>query len=278
MIFEKRVYLDGNWYNPAKQAPQFDYRSRIHRYGDGFFETMKFFRGNIRHAHLHAERIRKSLLLLKMPSTDVSTDEIFQLIEDQIRDLHWSAARIRLSYYRESDGFYTPENARLLYYIEIQALEQEGYPLNEKGLVVGNYSELTKNENYLSLLKTQSSLLYVMAGIHAKENGWDECVIFNQVGRVCEAISGNIFCVVGDFILTPPLNEHCIDGVMRKVVLDCAKSYGYQIFERPISEIELNSSTEIFITNALKGIQWVANYRGKELRNSYAKVISTRIV
>ena len=47
-------------------------------------------------------------------------------------------------------------------------MENEGYPLNAEGLILGNYHELVKNENYLSLLKNQSSLVYVMAGIHAQ--------------------------------------------------------------------------------------------------------------
>ncbi len=277
MSLETTVYFNGEWHNPAKISPGFDFRSRIHKYGDGFFESMKYFGGNLRHAHYHTERIRRALMLLKMPISDISTDEIFQLIEDRVKDLHWSQARVRLSFYREADGFYTPYNSRLLFFIEIKQLETEGYPLNETGIILGNYHELVKNENYLSLLKTQSALLYVMAGIHAQENGWNDCVIFNQAGRVCETIASNIFCVNGDFIHTPPLSEHCVDGVMRKVVLDAAKAYGYQVSERPISEVELCSASEIFLTNAVQGLQWVGNYMGKPLHNGTAKVLSTRI-
>jgi branched-chain amino acid aminotransferase len=277
MILETRVYHEGDWYNPAKKAPQFDFRSRIYKYGDGFFESMKFFGGSIRHAHHHTERIRRSLMLLKMPASDISTDEIFQLIEDYIKELQWTQARIRLSYYREADGYYTPSNSRLGFFIEIKQMENEGYPLNAEGLILGNYHELVKNENYLSLLKTQSSLIYVMAGLHAQEQGWNDCVIFNQAGRVCETVSSNIFCVSGDFIHTPPLSEHCIDGVMRRVVIESAQAYGYQVSERPIAEVELMAASEIFLTNAISGIQWVGNYMGKPLHNGTAKVLSQRL-
>jgi len=277
MILETRVYHEGEWYNPAKSSPQFDFRSRIHKYGDGFFESMKFFGGSIRHAHHHSERIRRSLMLLKMPVSDVSTDEIFLLIEEQVKQLEWSQARIRLSYYREAVGYYTPVNGRLRFFIEIKQMENEGYPLNTEGLILGDFQELTKNDNYLSLLKTQSSLLYVLAGIHAQENGWNDCVIFNQAGRVCETVSSNIFCVSGDFIHTPPLSEHCVDGVMRKVVLEAAQAYGYQISERPLTEVELISASEIFLTNSISGIQWVGNYNGKPLHNGTAKVLSQKI-
>ena len=270
-------FYGGEWHNPAKSSPSMDFRSRIHRYGDGFFESAIYFNGAIRHVHHHVERIKQSLTLLKMPTLPVSIDEIMQLITEKINDEKWSSARIRLSFFREAEGFYMPKHARTEYFIELQQAETQGYQLNETGLTLGNYKELTKNENYLSLLKTQSSLLYVMAGIFAQENNWDEAVIFNEKGRISECISSNIFALIGDFIVTPPLSEYCVNGVMRKVVIQAAKTYGYEVQERPISEIELNSASEIFLTNATKGIQWVMSYNGKPLLNGTAKVLSTKI-
>ncbi len=275
---ETAYFIGGKWYNPAKQSPTFDFRSRIHRYGDGFFETLSFFGGIIRHTHLHVDRIKQSLTLLKMPQLSVSADEILQIITDKIEQHEWASARIRITFYRESEGFYTPENARTEFFIEVSQTERrEGYALNEEGLILGNYRELTKNENYLSLLKTNSSLIYVMASIYCKEKGLNEAVIFNDKGRVSEAISGNIFAVIGDFIVTPPLSEYCLNGIMRKVVIQAAKSYGYQLAERPISDVELSSASELFLTNAVRGIQWVGNYNGKPLLNGTSKVLSTRI-
>jgi branched-subunit amino acid aminotransferase/4-amino-4-deoxychorismate lyase len=94
-------FYGGEWHNPAKSSPSMDFRSRIHRYGDGFFESAIYFNGAIRHVHHHVERIKQSLTLLKMPTLPVSIDEIMQLITEKINDEKWSSARIRLSFFRE---------------------------------------------------------------------------------------------------------------------------------------------------------------------------------
>ncbi|MBM3920670.1 MAG: aminotransferase class IV, partial [Sphingomonadales bacterium] len=157
---------------------------------------------------------------------------------------------------------------------EVKATEFRGYPLNEKGLTLGMFSELSKNANYTSTIKTNSALTYVMAGIHAAENKWDECVIINDSGRIAETVSSNIFTVNGEFITTPPLSEYCVDGVMRKVVMQLAGAYGYSIQENPITEISLSTADEIFISNAVKGIQWVGEYGGKTYKNATSGKLS----
>jgi branched-chain amino acid aminotransferase len=86
-------------------------------------------------------------------------------------------------------------------------------------------------------------------------------------------VASNLFVVKGEFILTPPISEYCIDGVMRKVVMHLADAYGYSLQERPLSEIDLTSAEEIFTTSATRGIRWVGNFQGKVLKNAVAKVI-----
>jgi branched-chain amino acid aminotransferase len=113
-----------------------------------------------------------------------------------------------------------------------------------------------------------------MAGLHAAENNWDDCVIINDSGRIAETVSSNIFTVNGEFINTPPLSEYCVDGVMRKVVMQLAGAYGYSVQENPITAISLGAADEIFVSNAVKGIQWVGEYGGKSYKNATSKKLS----
>ena len=261
-----------------KDSPLFPASSRSYRYGDGFFESMKVSEGRLMHGYLHQLRIDKSLLLLKMQAPECFEHSS---LEDQIerfcKSKKISNARVRATYLREADGFYQPKNQYTQVLVEISPIEYSGYPLNTEGYIVGNYKELVKNSNFISTLKTNSSLIYTMAGIYAKENDLDECILYNEFGRVCEGISCNIFMVSGEFITTPPLSEYCVDGVMRKLVLQLAQSYGYQINERPIQEIDLMTADELFFTSATRGIQWVGNYMGKSFRSTIAKVLSDKL-
>lgn len=248
--------------------------SRAYRYGDGFFESMRFINGRLLHGNLHFIRIRKSAMLLKMQLPDqFDQDKLEQWITEAAADGGMDHARVRCTILRDSPGLYTPVSSQTMVILELRKLDGPAYDWNEEGLKLGAYKELSKNSNYTSMLKTTSALTYVMAGMYARENGYDECVVFNEQGRVAECISSNIFVVSGEFINTPPLSEYCIDGVMRRVVMQLAEAYGYTMQEQPITEISLNSAEELFLTSAGRGIRWVGTYAGKRYKNTHARVL-----
>ena len=257
------------------EDPQLPLNSRSYRYGDGFFESMRFELGCIQYADLHEIRIRKAAMLLKMELPDNFNLQHLELdIQEHLHSKDIASASVRCTFFREGVGLYAPQNAATQIITEVKPTDFRGYPLNESGLTAGLFGELTKNANYTSTIKTNSALTYVMAGIYAAENHWDECVIVNDSGRIAETVSSNIFMVNGDFITTPPLSEYCVDGIMRKVVIQLAGVYGYSVRENPITAIDLSAADEIFISNAVKGIQWVGEYGGKSYKNATSKKLS----
>jgi branched-chain amino acid aminotransferase len=248
--------------------------SRAYRYGDGFFESMKLSRKILLHSDLHFIRIRKSAMLLKMQLPEgFDQEKLEQWIGEAADTLGTENARVRCTVFRDSAGLYAPIDNSCSVVLEVNKTDDSGYLWNEKGLILGSYKELSKNANFTSTLKTTSALTYVMASIYARENGYDDCVLFNDLGRVTESISSNIFVVQGEFINTPPLAEYCVDGVMRRVVIQRAEAYGFTVQEQPISEISLNSAEEIFLSSAVRGIRWVGEFEGKKYRNATAKAL-----
>ncbi|MBS3914413.1 MAG: aminotransferase class IV [Bacteroidetes bacterium] len=271
-------FFNINGKNCEALTPYFPPTTRSYRYGDGFFESMKWSNGRLLHFDHHMARIHKSAMLLKMNLTEEVKDGIIlQWVESVAQQHQIANARVRCTFLRESEGFYTPENSVTTIISELLPIENSNYDWNEKGLTLGAYKEMSKNGNYTSMLKTTSSLIYVMAGIYAKENNLDECIIFNDHGRIAECISSNIFIVAGEFISTPPLSEYCIDGVMRKVVIHLAEAYGYTVLEQPLSEVSLTSADEIFITNASRGIRWIGEYKGKKYKNIVSGVLADKL-
>ncbi len=249
--------------------------SRIYRYGDGFFESMKLANGHILHFERHYHRIQRSAMLLGMVLDQrLREDLLRETILETCKTADARHGRIRLSILRDGEGFYAPETASVVFIAEVRPWQEPAYPEPEPGMLLGDFTELTKNANYLSMVKTTSALLYVMGGLHARRHGFDDCVIYNDYGRVAETVSCNIFKVDGDKIITPPLSEYCLDGVMRSVVMDTAKAYGYEVFEQPIGAIDLIASDEIFLTSAVKGIRSVAKYQGKQFRYGVARMLS----
>ena len=124
-----------------------------------------------------------------------------------------------------------------------------------------------KPVNKLSNLKTNNALVYVMAGLFRNDNKLDECFVLNQFGRIAECISSNIFLVSDNKIVTPPLTEGCISGIMREVIIQIATGTDYILKERGILEKDIINAEEIFITNAISGIQWVGAYKDRRYFN-----------
>lgn len=241
----------------------FSSRSRIYKYGDGFFESIKVIQKKPQLFDLHYQRIQRAATLFHLPLNEKWTQKYF---EDQIELLclknGWINSRCRIIFYRESEGFYAPERNKCGFLIEMS--ESVGnYPINDRGLKLGEYGLILKPSNFLSFFKPLSAIQYVLAGIHAAENNFDTVVLYNEQGNVTEVFNANIFLIQGDEILTPGLNQYCLDGVMRQYIIQKLKHLGYAIKETEITEDDLMASDEIFISNATRGIAWIESYKEK---------------
>lgn len=241
----------------------FSSRSRIYKYGDGFFESIKVIQRTPQLFDLHYQRIQRASTLFHLPLQEKWTLKFF---EDQIELMclknGWLNARCRIIFYRDSDGFYAPERNKCSFLIEMS--ESTGhYPINDKGLKLGSYGMILKPSNFLSFFKPLSAIQYVLAGIHAIENNFDTVLLFNEAGYVSEVYNANIFIVLDDEILTPGLNQYCLDGVMRQYIINKLRDLGYVVRETEISEDDIYSADEVFISNATRGIAWIENYGEK---------------
>jgi branched-subunit amino acid aminotransferase/4-amino-4-deoxychorismate lyase len=257
----------------------FTVKNRGFRYGDGLFESMRMTGGKLNFAELHADRLQAGMSALKMDG-GILFDEYFlkqKTAELCKKNKLKDNVRFRLSVYRDADGLYTPETNKSGYVLEASAVQESGYELNKKGLIINVYDEITKPVNKLSNYKTSNSLLFVMAGLYKKQHRLDEAFILNQNGFLCESISSNVFVVYDKQIYTPALSEGCIAGVMRNIVMQTAKANGISIIEAQINPEVLNEAEEVFITNATSGIRWVMGYGRKRYFNEITKSLSAML-
>jgi branched-chain amino acid aminotransferase len=79
-----------------------------------------------------------------------------------------------------------------------------------------------------------------------------------------EALQNNIFMKRGNEIITPPISEGCLNGIMRKQVLELLKKMDdIVVNEAIISPFDLQKADELFLTNVISGIQPITKYRKK---------------
>lgn len=248
-------------------------------YGDGFFESMRSYRGKVLFADEHYRRILHTLALLEMEAKTFPTEaELFQMIEALCQQTGCREhARIRLSVYREGEGLYTPDNENVSYLLTMGPLES-AYLLGSQGMKIDYFTGQTKAGGKYSRVKSLSSLLYVMAGKFARQHHCDELLLLNAEGRIIEGVSSNVFFVCDNRLLCPPVSEGGVDGVMRKVVMELAHSEQIALEETPVSQAMAASASEIFFTSSVRGIRWAENFRNRKLENTLTARLFAQLV
>ena len=140
--------------------------------------------------------------------------------------------------------------------------------------IVDLYKDFYVAPGLLSSLKSNNKAIQIIGSVYAEENGWKNCLILNTNKRIIEALNGNLFLVKGNSIKTPPLEDGCLKGVMRKQILSLLQNNpNYNIEEVSISPFELQKADELFITNTIVGIQSIGQYRKKKYNNTVAEDI-----
>ena len=252
--------------------PAISFTNRAFRYGDSLFESIRYSKGKVMFLADHIKRIKLSMTILRMNvPAEFSTTNIEALILHLINQNNISSdARIRLTVFRNEGGYYTPDTNDISFLIETEALETEGYTLNQKGLWVDVYAEIKKPISKIANLKTGSALLYVMAGLTKKSLKLDDCLLINENGHIIESINANIFVIKNGSLYTSPLADGCIEGVMRKQILTLASLNRILTFEQSLTVDKLMNGDEVFLTNAIKGIQWVGQFKNTFYTNRQA--------
>ncbi len=232
--------------------------NRAFRYGDGLFESIRMFDGQLPFLDYHYERLYKGMHFLgynipKYFNPLFFQNEIKKLVQNEPN------CRIRLTVFRSDGGLYTPADNAPVFIIEATALTENRFTVNTEGLKIGWYKKTKLPLTPLSALKTCNALPYILAAQYCKKNQWDDCLMLNTEDRIAESYKANVFFIQGSKIFTPAADEGCIEGVMRRVVIELLKDMKQEIIECPVSVDMISDAQAILLTNATRGVQWVGN-------------------
>jgi branched-chain amino acid aminotransferase len=248
------VCLNGAFF-PAN-TPLIVVQNRCYKWGDGVFETLRVFRGQVLLEELHFERLFSSLLLLEIGKDETFTRDTLTTHMLQLASLNncLHHARIRLAVYRAEEG-------KAGYSIEAVPLTEDPTQWQKEGLTITLYPFARKSMDAFANLKSANYLPYVLAQRYAAEKRCDDAIVLNAQNYLCDASKANIFLVKGRNIFTPALHQGCVNGVMRRVVIEEAKKLGYRVLPDVVEEEQMLAAEEVFLTNAIQGIRWVEAYK-----------------
>ena len=242
--------------------------------GDAVFETIKVVNNKVLFLEDHYFRLMASMRICRMEIPMLFTMEYF---EEQILQLVASFSqnqsfRIRFSVFRTAEGFYAPVSNEVEFIVTAIPLQQDVYQIEKEQYEVELYKDFYVPKQLLSTLKTNNKMLQIVGNVFAKENGYDNCLVLNDEKNVVEALQNNIFMKCGNEIVTPPITEGCLNGIMRKQVLELLKKKeGIVVKEAVISPFDLQKADELFLTNVISGIQPITKYRKKSYSIDFSK-------
>lgn len=215
----------------------------------------------------HCRRLSQSAKFLHY---DISADKIQQVILDFVqKNQPDKSFYIRPLVYSSGLGI-----APRLHNIEkdffVYGLEMGDY-LSPDGITC-RISSWYRQEDRSFPLRGKISAAYItsaLAKTEAVESGFDEAILMNSQGKVCEATGMNIFIVRNGQLITPGFEQDILEGITRDSVLTIAKDLGFPTVQRPIDKSELFIAEEVFLCGTaakIAPVKQIENFKFSEDR------------
>ena len=120
-------------------------------------------------------------------------------------------------------------------------------------------SSIRKNElSPTANMKSLNYLDHILAANEAAKAGAGDALLLSTKGMVSCSTIGNVFALFGKTIITPPISDGVLPGIMRSKILDCAPDLGLQALESTLALADLKKADGLFLTNSLRIIRRVS--------------------
>ncbi|MFG1371555.1 aminotransferase class IV [Xanthobacter oligotrophicus] len=221
--------------------------------GDGLFETLRVRDGIVLRLEAHLARLTAGagVLGLPLPTLDLAAALAATAAANALTQ---GVLRLTLSRGTGPRGVLPPAEPNPTLVITAAPLPAPAPPAR---LVIAQGTR-RNDRSPLAQVKSLNYLDNILARQEAARRGADDALLLNTRERVAETSIANVFAVIGGDLVTPPLSEGVLPGIMRAAVL--TEGAG----ERPLTAEDLSGAEEIFITSAL-GIRSVAALEGREV-------------
>jgi branched-chain amino acid aminotransferase len=273
-----KIYLDGKFVAAADaKISVFDHGLL---YGDGIFEGIRLYQGNVFRLEEHLERLwysAKAILLtipISRPEMAAAVCEacrqnglrdgyIRLLVTRGIGDLGlspWLCPKPSVVIIADKIALYPPE-----YYLS--GLSIATVPTRRVGPAA--VPPMIKSLNYLN---------NILAKIEARQAGALEAIMLNEAGFVAECTGDNIFIVHKGRLLTPAAQQGALKGITRETIFSIAQQLGIPLEEHELTRYDLWNADECFLTGTGAEVIPVVKLDGREIGDGKPGAVTGRVL
>lgn len=249
-------------------------------YGDGVFEGIRVYEGNVFKLKEHVDRLYESAhsIMLQIPH---SKEELQQIIVDTVVKNNLSSAYIRVVVSRgKGDLGLDPRNCETPTVIVIaEPLAIYSESLYNTGLKLASVVNRRSSPDVLNpQIKSLNYLNNILVKLSSVQADADEALILNNQGYVTEGSADNIFIVKNGAIKTPPIYLGALEGITRNVIIELARELGYTLDEKPFTLHDVYIADEVFLTGTAAEVIPVVTVDNRTIGNGLPGEITKNLL
>ncbi|MBX0352580.1 branched-chain-amino-acid transaminase [Bacillus toyonensis] len=248
-------------------------------YGDGVFEGIRSYGGNVFCLKEHVKRLYESaksiLLTIPMP-----VEEMEEAVLQTLQKNEYADAYIRLIVSRgKGDLGLDPRScvkpSVIIIAEQLKLFPQEFY---DNGLSVVSVASRRNTPDALDpRIKLMNYLNNVLVKIEAAQAGVLEALMLNQQGYVCEGSGDNVFIVKDGKVLTPPSYLGALEGITRNSVIELCERLNISCKERPFTRHDVYVADEVFLTGTAAELIPVVKVDSREIGDGKPGSVTKRL-
>jgi branched-chain amino acid aminotransferase len=249
-------------------------------YGDGVFEGIRLYDGNIFRLEEHLERLEYSAKAILLP-IPLNRAELSKATCETCRINGLKDAYIRLVVTRGVGDlglapWLCPKPSLFIIASGISLYPQEHY---DNGLAIVTVP--TRRIGPAALPATVKSLNYlnnIMAKIEARQFGALEAIMLNEQGYVAECTADNVFIVHRGELITPSASQGALKGITRGAILDIARDLSIPLRETDLTRYDIWCADECFLTGTGAEVIPVVKLDGRVIGSGKPGALTQRIL
>lgn len=264
------IYLNGQYV--TKENAKISVYDHGFLYGDGIFEGIRVYSGNIFKCREHLERLydsAKSIMLdIPLPLEEMQDAMVETIRRNELRDGY-----IRLIVSRGAgnlglDPRRCPQASVIIIVEQLAIYPEEAY---RNGLRTVSVSQRRNIPDALNpKIKSLNYLNNILVKIQANLADVGEAIMLNAQGYVAEGSSDNIFIIKKGVVYTPPCYLGALEGITRAAIMELCGKLGYTLKEEPFTLHDVYVADEVFFTGTAAEVIAVREVDGRIIGSGQA--------